>query len=297
VHPALQTVVGCLLLFRAGCLIPEHRNQNWISLSENENLQAAINSSAHAVYWATRFEVEIAHWGELRVHREEALEALAQEQLARTNLTARGGASARGKQGSYLVKSGHWLRKYYHKFKGQRQIPMPPSTWQFTWWAVLGTVICMLLIDAISQPLEDVKYGATFLFLMLNSIVSTIATLFAVPSSPLAQPRNILVGYPLSAAVAVALDLLSNPAHLGVIPIWVAAPLAAAIPAAALAKLGMMHPPACAVGMVYVLGAPHLKALSWLFIAIPVVTDAVLVVIVAVLINNLSRDRSFPLYW
>ncbi|KAJ1468923.1 hypothetical protein T484DRAFT_1853686, partial [Baffinella frigidus] len=132
---------------------------------------------------------------------------------------------------------------------------------------------------------------ATFLFLMLNSIV---------PSSPLAQPRNILVGYPLSAAVAVALDmvsnpaplavavaldLLSNPAHLGVIPIWVAAPLAAAIPAAALAKLGMMHPPACAVGMVYVLGAPHLKALSWLFIAIPVVTDRrlsqTLVVIVA----------------
>ena len=39
------------------------------------------------------------------------------------------------------------------------------------------------------------------LMLMLNCAASTTATLLAAPSSPLAQPRGVLVGYPLSAAV------------------------------------------------------------------------------------------------
>ena len=38
------------------------------------------------------------------------------------------------------------------------------------------------------------------LMLMLNCAASTTATLLAAPSSPLAQPRGVLVGYPLSAA-------------------------------------------------------------------------------------------------
>ena len=114
---------------------------------------------------------------------------------------------------------------------------------------------------------------------------ATSVLIFGVPDSPLAQPRN-LVGGNLVAAV-VSLTILH---FLGATP-W-AMGLAVATAIGMMQFTGTVHPPSGAVALVVMMTQP-----SWQFLLTPVLEGSVIMLLCAVVFNNLAEERTYPKHW
>lgn len=108
--------------------------------------------------------------------------------------------------------------------------------------------------------------------------------LFAVPSSPLAQPWSILCGNIVSAFVGVSAALLIDD------PV-IAASLAISLAIAAMMALRCLHPPSGAVALTAVLGGPAIHDLGYGFVLWPVAGNSLALLAVALVYNNLSGRR------
>ncbi len=110
--------------------------------------------------------------------------------------------------------------------------------------------------------------------------------LFAVPSSPLAQPWAIIGGNLCAALIGVTCA-----AHVD--DIAVAASLAVALSIGAMFALRCLHPPSGAVALTAVLGGPAIKSLGYAFVLWPVAIDSLLL-LMAALLFNVSARRRYP---
>lgn len=108
--------------------------------------------------------------------------------------------------------------------------------------------------------------------------------LFCVPSSPLAQPWAVVGGNTISALVGVACFHLAP-------DVLLAAPLAGCLAIGAMFALRCLHPPGGAVALTTVLGGHAVIEAGWTFALTPVAINSVLVVLAALLYNNLTGRR------
>lgn len=110
--------------------------------------------------------------------------------------------------------------------------------------------------------------------------------LFAVPSSPLAQPWSILGGNLVAALVGVTVAAsVADPV--------LASALAAAVAIGLMMPLGCLHPPSGAVALTAVLGGPAIRDLGYGFVFWPVGVNSALLLTTALVFNNLT-GRSYP---
>jgi HPP family len=109
--------------------------------------------------------------------------------------------------------------------------------------------------------------------------------LFAVPSSPLAQPRNLIFGNLLGGFVSLVM------VHLFGSEPWVMAlSVATAIKLMQLTKT--LHPPGGAVALVGVMSEAQ-----WDFIFTPVLAGSIILLFCTLAFNNLMPGRSYPHHW
>ncbi|QGR00200.1 HPP family protein [Paenibacillus psychroresistens] len=114
---------------------------------------------------------------------------------------------------------------------------------------------------------------------------ATCVLAFGLWDAPLSQPRNIIGGHFISTLVGLLCFHLFGQSS------WV---LAAAVGLA----IGLMmlskttHPPAGADPLVVILSGS-----SWSFLFEPVLIGSVLIVMVALIINNLDKKRMYPTFW
>ena len=59
----------------------------------------------------------------------------------------------------------------------------------WTWFGVASTLLCLSALSDLVKGLSDGQYQ-----LMLGSFGALVTLLYGAPSSPLAQPRNALLG-------------------------------------------------------------------------------------------------------
>ena len=124
-------------------------------------------------------------------------------------------------------------------------------------------------------------------FVVVAAVGASAVLVFALPASPLAQPWAVVGGYLVSS--------LSGVTAAQLVP---SAPLASAL-AVGLATFGMlalrcMHPPGGAVALFAVLGGANVTALGYGYVVSPVLPNALLVIAVALIINNLMPGRRYP---
>jgi CBS domain-containing membrane protein len=124
---------------------------------------------------------------------------------------------------------------------------------------------------------------------VVASVGASAVLVFAVPASPFAQPWSVVGGYLMSAAAGVAAAQWLPGSNL--IP---ATALAAGLAIFGMLALRCLHPPGGAVALFAVLGGEPVRALGWQFVATPVLANAVLLVAVALLVNNLLPGRHYP---
>jgi CBS domain-containing membrane protein len=133
---------------------------------------------------------------------------------------------------------------------------------------------------------------STKLFL-IGSFGASAALLYGAPHSEFAQPRNLVVGQLVSALTGVtAYKLLGD--HVGL-----AGALAVATSIAILQVIHSLHPPAGATALIAVLGPAQVHLLGYEFVLTPVLVGSMILLVVALVVNNLSSNESrhYPTVW
>jgi CBS domain-containing membrane protein len=124
--------------------------------------------------------------------------------------------------------------------------------------------------------------------LLIGSFGASSVLVYGVINSPLAQPRNLVGGHALSAFIGVTVyQLLPQ-------PLWLAAALAVSLAIVGMQITKTLHPPGGATALIAVIGSPKLKALGYWYVAVPVLAGALLLLLVAVVINNMAPSRHYP---
>lgn len=108
--------------------------------------------------------------------------------------------------------------------------------------------------------------------------------LFAVPSSPLAQPWSMLGGNLIAGLVGVACARALGPTGLS-------AALAVSASIGAMFALRCLHPPGGAVALTAVLGGDPVTRLGYEFVLHPLAFNCMLLLLVALVFNNAFRRR------
>ena len=143
--------------------------------------------------------------------------------------------------------------------------------------ALVGILITGLIASLALGGTSDVP-------LLIAPMGASAVLLFAVPTSPLAQPWSIIGGNTVSALIGVTCArYVADP--------MLAAALAAGLAIAVMMALRCLHPPSGAVALTAVLGGPTIEAAGYGFVLWPVGVNSVLLLGVALLFNNLTGRR------
>lgn len=147
--------------------------------------------------------------------------------------------------------------------------------------ASLGALVGILMTSLISYYLLNSKASLPF---VIAPIGASAVLLFALPSSPLAQPWALLAGNMLSALVGVICTMLLGNTSF-------AAALAVAAAIAAMFSCRCLHPPGGAIALSAVLGDRAIHDLGFTYILIPVGLNSLLLLGLAIIFNNLTQHR------
>jgi CBS-domain-containing membrane protein len=123
------------------------------------------------------------------------------------------------------------------------------------------------------------------MMLLLGSFGASCVLVFGYPEAPFAQPVNVLGGHVICTVIGLA--ALHG---LGPQP-WVLA-LAVGCSIAAMMATRTVHPPAGSNPVIVFLGHS-----GWGFLLFPVVTGALILLLIAWLYNNAVRKAPYPHYW
>jgi CBS-domain-containing membrane protein len=129
--------------------------------------------------------------------------------------------------------------------------------------------------------------GATASPIMVLSMGSTAAMLFAVPHGALSQPWPLLGGHLVSGLIGIAC-LLYVPDPL------LAASLATGLAIGAMHYLRCIHPPAGATALATALGNETVKAMGFGFVAAPLMLNVLIILVAAIAFNALFPWRRYP---
>ncbi|MCG9969310.1 HPP family protein [Pelotomaculum terephthalicicum JT] len=172
------------------------------------------------------------------------------------------------------------LQLYFGKMrcqKGYCQLHASHVHWRELALSSLGCFLSMGFITLISThhgvPLMIPSFGASVILLNTACHVS------------MAQPRNVVGGHVISALSGVSVyQLLSND--------WWAITLAVVLAMALMTLTGTLHPPGGATAFVAVYSGQNFS-----FILAPVFIGSSILILIALLINNISSTRKYPQYW
>lgn len=176
------------------------------------------------------------------------------------------------------------VRQYLGKMKGM-PVERARLCWRDALWSWFGAFLGMAGVGWLSG-----QWLQTHPLLMIGSFGATSVLLYAAPESPLAQPRNVLGGNVLSALVGVL-----SWQWLG--DTWLAAAVAVSTSILVMQLTHTLHPPGGATALIAVIGSNELHALGWSYALMPVAAGCLLMLTVAILVNNLARHRRYPQHW
>jgi len=151
-------------------------------------------------------------------------------------------------------------------------------------WSFIGSFIGIGLIAFLQS---EVLSSSDLLFL-LGSFGATSVLVYGAIQSPLAQPRNLVGGHVLSALVGVSVAKF--------IPdtMWLAAPLAVSLSIVLMQVTKTLHPPGGATALIAVIGSEEVKSLGYLYVLSPVLSGALILLLVALVFNNITPQRKYP---
>lgn len=171
------------------------------------------------------------------------------------------------------------MSKLLELLSGKEQL-MPVPHYSAVFRGFLGGTLSIFILLYLSHFSQQLWIMAPF--------GASCVLLYAAAQSPLAQPRNVIFGHFISAAIG-----LFFVQYLPVNMFTIA--LAVGLSIAGMQLLQCVHPPAGANPLVILLTA-NMTAYDWGFLFFPVLIGAIALVVVAYLVNNFRSSSAWPLY-
>lgn len=150
----------------------------------------------------------------------------------------------------------------------------------------LSAVACLLAIAAVSY-LSHTAVGLTDYPMLVASMGASAVLLFALPTSPLAQPWPFVAGQLLSAVIGVSCALF-------IADLTSAAALAVAGSVMGMQLTRSLHPPGAATALAPVVSGSSIDSVGYQFVLFPVAINVVLMIVFAIAINRLLVRRRYP---
>lgn len=150
--------------------------------------------------------------------------------------------------------------------------------------SALAAFASIVLVGAVSAWF----ISGSALPLMIVSIGASAVLVFTIPTSPLAQPWPLLAGNLIAAFIGVSCaKLVPYPALAGA--------LAIGLTVLAMLATHSLHPPGGGVALLGAMGGESIHALGYQYIWLPFSLNLLVLLIAALLFNNLLPGRSYPL--
>lgn len=166
---------------------------------------------------------------------------------------------------------------FLKKLKGDgAQLPPQPSNKSVA-LAWLGGVLAIAAVAVLTDFLS--------VALVLGSFGASCVLVFGYPDVPFSQPRNVVAGHVISSLVGLVFLTIFGP-H------WWAVALAVGTAIALMMLTRTVHPPAGSNPVIVFLTQP-----AWGFLLFPTLVGALVLVAVALVYNNATRDAKYPKYW
>jgi CBS-domain-containing membrane protein len=176
--------------------------------------------------------------------------------------------------------------EYFRKMKGTTKSP-PAVGFSEIIWSWIGAFLGIGSVAFINFNV----FEGTDLVMIIGSFGASAVLIYGAIRSPLAQPRNLIGGHIVGAIIGVtAYKLLHN-------QMWLASAVAVATAIAIMHATKTLHPPAGATALIAVIGSPKIHSLGYLYAVIPAGSGAFVMLVIAVLINNIPKTRQYPEYW
>jgi len=177
-------------------------------------------------------------------------------------------------------------RGYFRKMAGATQSPPRVGLAEIC-WSGLGSLLGILAVAYLNYRF----FEGTAMVLLIAFFGASAVLIFGAIKSTLAQPRNLLGGHLLCALIGVSAFKLFAPY------LWLAAAVAVSVSIVVMHATKTLHPPGGATAMIAVIGGEKVHNLGYLFVALPVGAGVLLLLFIALLINNLSTRRRYPEFW
>lgn len=179
------------------------------------------------------------------------------------------------------------MKNYFQRMKGTSKCP-PRKPLHKVIWSWIGSFLGIYLVFTIGKFLTSIDS----LFL-IGSFGASAVLIYGAPLAEFSQPRNLVGGHFISAIIGVTVFIL-----LGDFP-SLAAPMAVSLAIAVMHLTRTLHPPGGATALIAVIGGDRVHSLGYVYVLSPVFLGSIIMLLVALLVNNMSTDakRHYPVYW
>ena len=169
------------------------------------------------------------------------------------------------------------MRTFLQKLKGDGAALPPHPTHKAVALAWLGGVLAIAAVAPLTDTLS--------VDLVLGSFGASCVLVFGYPDVPFSQPRNVIAGHFISSLIGLLFLSVFGP-H------WWSVALAVGTAIALMMLTRTVHPPAGSNPVIVFLAQP-----AWGCLWFPTLFGALVVVAVALIYNNATRDARYPKYW
>jgi len=175
---------------------------------------------------------------------------------------------------------------YFKKMRGTTKSPPSVSLSEII-WSWIGAFSGMATVALINFNVLE----GTDLVMIIGSFGASAVLIYGAVRSPLAQPRNLIGGHVISAIIGVTTYKVLGP------QMWLAASVSVATAIALMHATKTLHPPGGATALIAVIGSQKIHDLGYLYVIVPAGLGAIIMLVVALLVNNIPKNRRYPEFW
>lgn len=168
------------------------------------------------------------------------------------------------------------MKKYFSKFITTQRTPLKINL-EDSLIGLIGGFITIALLALLTKDAGTLWLIAPF--------GASCVLVFGVWNAPLSQPRNVIGGHLISSFIGIIIYKF-----MGNTPISIGLGVGLAIAVMILTKT--THPPAGADPIVAIMAGSGFG-----FLFKPVLLGAIIIVVIGLLINNISKIRKYPTFW
>ncbi|MCE6991923.1 HPP family protein [Dyadobacter sp. CY323] len=151
-------------------------------------------------------------------------------------------------------------------------------------WTFLGSFAGIALIGFLNNN----QFSETDSVFLIGSFGASSVLIYGIVNSPLAQPRNLIGGHLICAIVGVTVHKIF-PGE-----IWLASAFAVSLSIVFMQITKTLHPPGGATALIANIGSEKITSLGYLYVISPVLTGVLILLVVALVVNNMSKNRHYP---